>query len=139
MSKPKEIKGLDANILLRFLTNDVPEQAERCEKLLEEVQDGNVLVFLADITLADVVWTLEKYYKLPREDIRLAVTRIIGLKGLQFSSKSQVLVALDYYVEKNVDWTDSFMAAQLISRGIKEIYTYDKHFQRFETLKKIEP
>ena len=139
MIKSKEIKGLDANILLRFLTNDVPEQALRCEKLLDEIQEGNSLVFLADITLADVVWTLEKYYKLPREDIRLALTRIIELKGLQLSNKSLALTALTYYVEKNVDWTDAFMAAQLIAKGITEIYTYDKHFTRFETLTKIEP
>ncbi len=139
MKKLKEIKGLDANILLRFLTNDVPEQAERCEKLLEEIQDGNILVFLSDITLADVIWTLEKYYKLPREDIRLAMNRIIELKGLQLSNKSQALAALDIYVEKNIDWTDAFMAVQLISKGIQEIYTFDKHFKRIGTLKKIEP
>lgn len=137
--KSKEIKGLDANILLRFLTNDIPDQALRCEKLLDEIQEGNALVFLADITLADVVWTLEKYYQLPREDIRHALTRIIELKGLQFSNKSQALTALTYYVEKNVDWIDAFMAAQLIAKGIKEIYSYDKHFTRFESLTRIEP
>ena len=139
MKKSKEIRGIDANILLRFLTNDVPAQAQRCETLLIEVQKGNCLVFLADITLADVIWTLEKYYKLPREDIRLAMTRIIELKGLQLANKAQALTALDHYVEKNVDWTDSFMAAQLTARGIKEIYSFDKHFKRFETLTKIEP
>ena len=137
--KSKEIKGLDANILLRFLTNDIPDQALRCEKLLDEIQEGNALVFLADITLADVVWTLEKYYQLPREDIRHALTRIIELKGLQLSNKSQALTALNYYVEKNADWTDAFMAAQLIAKGIKEIYSYDKHFTRFEALTRIEP
>jgi len=139
MSELKEIKGLDANILLRFLTNDIPEQAQRCEKLLYEVQEGNLLVFLADITLADLVWTLEKYYKLPREDIRFAITRVTELKGLLFSNKSQALEALDYYVEKNIDWTDSFMAAQLMAKGIKEIYSFDKHFNRFEMLTRIEP
>lgn len=139
MSELGKIKGLDANILLRFLTNDLPEQAERCEKLLDKVQEGRELVFLAEITLADVVWTLEKYYKLPRKDIRLAMTRIIELKGLQFSNKSQALIALDTYVEKNVDWTDAFMAAQLIAKGIKEIYTFDKHFKKFAELTKIEP
>ena len=139
MTKSKEIKGLDANILLRFLTNDVPEQAQRCEKLLLEVQTGAVLVFLADITLADVIWTLEKHYKLPRKDIRFTMTRIIELKGLQCSNKSHALAALDYYVEKNIDWTDAFLAAQLIAKGIKELYTFDKHFNRFESLAKVEP
>ena len=139
MSKAKELKGLDANIILRFLTNDVPTQAERCEKLLEEVQKGAIAVFLADITLADVIWILEKYYKLPRNEIRMAMRRIIELKGLQCSNKSQALAALDYYVEKNIDWTDAFMATQLIAKGILELYSFDKHFDRLEGLTRIEP
>ena len=118
MNKRKDLKGLNANIILRFLTNDVPAQAERCEKLFEKVQAGAVAVFLADITLADVVWILEKYYKLPRTDIRLAMRRIIELKGLHCSNKAQALAAFDYYVEKNIDWTDAFMATQLIAKGI---------------------
>ena len=139
MSKAKELKGLDANIILRFLTNDVPTQAERCEKLLEEVQKGAIAVFLADITLADVIWILEKYYKLPRNEIRMAMRRIIELKGLQCSNKSQALAALDYYVEKNIDWTDAFMATQLIAKDILELYSFDKHFDRLEGLTRIEP
>ena len=139
MSKAKELKGLDANIILRFLTNDVPTQAERCEKLLEEVQKGAIAVFLADITLADVIWILEKYYKLPRNEIRMAMRRIIELKGLQCSNKSQALAALDYYVEKNIDWTDAFMATQLIAKDIWELYSFDKHFDRLEGLTRIEP
>ena len=94
MSKAKKLKGLDANIILRFLTNDIPAQAERCEKLFEKLQDGTVSVFLADITLADVIWVLEKYYKLPKDEIRPAMRRIIELKGLQFPNKSKTLAAL---------------------------------------------
>ena len=52
MNKHKDLKGLDAHIILRFLTNDVPVQAERCEKLFVKVQEATVSVFLADITLA---------------------------------------------------------------------------------------
>ena len=121
------------------MTNDVPTQAERCEKLLEEVQKGAIAVFLADITLADVIWILEKYYKLPRNEIRMAMRRIIELKGLQCSNKSQALAALDYYVEKNIDWTDAFMATQLIAKDILELYSFDKHFDRLEGLTRLEP
>ena len=32
--------------------------------------------------------------------------------------KAQALAAFDYYVEKNIDWTDAFMATQLIAKGI---------------------
>ena len=72
-------------------------------------------------------------------NIRLAMRRIIELKGLHCSNKAQALAALDYYVEKNIDWTDAFMASQLIAKGIHELYSFDKHFDRLDDLTKIEP
>ena len=72
-------------------------------------------------------------------NIRLAMRRIIELKGLHCSNKAQALAAFDYYVEKNTDWTDAFMAAQLIAKGIHELYSFDKHFDRLDDLARIEP
>ncbi|MGB9879182.1 MAG: type II toxin-antitoxin system VapC family toxin, partial [Anaerolineae bacterium] len=57
---------LDANILLRFLTNDVPELADRCTELLRRLEAGTEQAFLPDLVLADVVWTLEKFYQQPK-------------------------------------------------------------------------
>ena len=65
--------------------------------------------------------------------------RIIELKGLHCSNKAQALAAFDYYVEKNIDWTDAFMATQLIAKGIQELYSFDKHFDRLDDLTRIEP
>ena len=60
MKKPRV---LDANVILRFLTNDVPEQADRCIDLLKRVEAGTEEVWLPELVLADIVWTLEKFYR----------------------------------------------------------------------------
>lgn len=77
---------LDANILLRFLTNDVPEQADRCTELLRRLEAGAEQVFLPDL----------KFYKQPKAKIRELLLPILGLRGLRFSSKESARLALQH-------------------------------------------
>ncbi|KKM10576.1 nucleotide-binding protein [Clostridiales bacterium PH28_bin88] len=135
----KEPRVIDANILLRFLTNDVPEQADRCATLLKRVEEGTEQVFLPDLVLADVVWTLEKFYKQPKEKIRELLLPVLGLRGIRFSSKETARQALQFYSEKNVDWTDAFVAAQMPAKGLLQIYSYDRDFDKLTPVVRLEP
>lgn len=133
------MKTIDANVILRFLTNDLPDQADRAGDLLKKVEDKREKVYLPDIILADVIWILEGYYKQPREQIRDWIIAILGLPGLEFSSKTIAFNALDIYVENRIDWTDAFAASQMIAQGITEIVSFDKHFDRIKGITRIEP
>lgn len=130
---------IDANIILRYLTNDVQDQAKRAGELLARVEAGSEEVLLPDIILADIIWVLEGYYKQSRERIREWIATILSMRGLEFSDKNVALDALDIYVDTGIDWSDAFVASQMISRGIMEIYSFDKHFDRIDAIKKVEP
>lgn len=130
---------IDANIILRYLTNDVQDQAERAGELLTKVEAGSEEVFLPDIILADIIWVLEGYYKQSREQIREWITTILSMQGLRFSDKNVALDALDIYVDLGIDWSDAFVTGQMINHGIMEIYSFDRHFDRIGAIKKIEP
>lgn len=133
------MKTIDANVILRFLTNDLPDQANRAGSLLKRVEDKLEKVYLLDIILADVIWILGGYYKQPREQIRDWIIAILSLPGLEFSSKKIAFDALDIYVENRIDWTDAFAASQMIAQGITEIVSFDKHFDRIKGITRIEP
>ena len=130
---------IDANIILRYLTNDVQDQAERAGELLAKVEAGSEEVLLPDIILADIIWVLEGYYKQSREQIREWITTILSMQGLRFSDKNVALDALDIYVDLGIDWSDAFVTGQMINHGIMEIYSFDRHFDRIGAIKKIEP
>ncbi|MDT3698243.1 MAG: PIN domain-containing protein [Thermincola sp.] len=132
------MRTIDANIILRYLTNDVPDQAMRAEKLLKRIDEGTENVFLPDIILADIIWILEGYYKQTKENIREWITAILSLQGLAFSDKDMALEALDIYVDKKTDWSDAFTASQMLQREITEIYSFDKHFDRIDGIARIE-
>lgn len=133
------MRTIDANVILRYLTNDVPDQAKQAEELLKRVEAGTEDVFLPDIILADIIWILDGYYKQPREDIREWITAVLSLQGLAFSDKDMALNALDIYVDNKIDWSDAFTASQMLKQGITEIYSFDKHFNRIDGIGKIEP
>ncbi|MCL6446552.1 MAG: PIN domain-containing protein [Armatimonadetes bacterium] len=135
----KEMRVIDANILLRFLLNDLPEQANRCAMLLKRVEAGREEVLLPDLVLADVVWTLEKFYKQPKVKIRDLLMPILNLRGLRFSSKEAGRQAFHFYTEKNLDWTDAFIAAQMLAKGRTQIYSYDHDFQKVPGISRLEP
>ena len=135
----KKQRLIDANIILRFLTNDDPEKATACESLLSRVESGQEQVYLPDLIIADIIWTLEKYYRVEKRKIREMMIRILAPESLYCSSKSQVLSALAIYTSKKIDWTDAFVAAQMIASDLKEIYSYDQDFDRLQDITRITP
>ena len=135
----KEIPIIDANIILRFLTNDIPKQADRCTGLLKRIESGLEEVWLPDLVLADLVWTLEKFYKQPKQRIQELLIAILELKGLRHNNKKISKLAFQLYVEKNIDWTDAFVAAQMITQKKCEIYSYDSDFDKVDGINRLEP
>jgi len=55
------------------------------------------------------------------------------------ASKGRLLSALEMYAKKNIDWTDAFIAAQMIESGYAEIYSFDHDFENLSGVVKIEP
>ena len=78
-SKPALV---DANIFLRYLTGDVPEQASNARNLLERAERGEESLVTTVLTVAEIVWVLESVYELDRSSIRAKVVAILGLPGL---------------------------------------------------------
>ena len=64
---------------------------------------------------------------------------IVSLRGLHCAKKDVVFLALRLYARHNVDWTDAFVAAQLLSQNESSIYSYDRDFDRIPGIVRREP
>lgn len=130
-----ERRFIDTNLFLRYLTNDVPEQAEAVEELLDSAAAGKLILVTNCLVMAEIVWTLESFYQLERQAIREKVVAIMNTPGIEVLDGDLVSQALEGYVEKNVDFIDAYNMAWMLSLGIIETYTFDrKHFNRFEQI-----
>lgn len=133
------MRFVDTNVFLRFLVNDDPRQADACEALFRKSVAGREAIYTTELVIAEIVWVLESYYGLPKAEIRGKVEKILNTRNLECPAKETIIEALSVYEEKNVDYIDAYNACHLKHRGILEVYSFDRHYDRIDWLKRLEP
>ena len=133
------MRFIDTNIFIRFLTNDFPQKADACEKLFRKAMENKESLFTTELVITEIISVLESYYELPKEDVQEKVEKILNTPNLDCPNRDLILAALALYGEKNVDFTDAYNAIILRHRGIDEVYSYDKHYDRFDWITGLEP
>ena len=91
------------------------------------------------MVIAEIVWVLESYYELLRREVRAKVEKILHTPNLACDNKDTIIHALILYDEKRIDYIDAYNACILSTKGISELYSHDKHYDRLNWLKRIEP
>jgi len=130
----------DTNLFLRYLTNDVPEQAEAFEQILRQAAAGDITMVTNSLVIAEIIWTLESYYHLSPLEIQDKILAILNTPGLEVVDGDLVIQAVLWYTEKSVDFIDAFNAAWMIEQKVRTIFTFDrKHFSRFEGIEVAVP
>jgi predicted nucleic acid-binding protein len=131
---------LDANIFIRYLTNDDPAKADRVEKLLESAAAGKERLLTTEMVVAEVVWVLESYYKLGNLAIGPMVKAILATPGLEVINGTLVEKAVERYMAQNIDFIDGYIVAVMEQNKVNEIFSYDKkHLTRIKTILHKEP
>ena len=126
------LKYLDTNILLRYLVDD--PQADSIEKMLKEEKE----LILLDLVVGEVVWTLQTFYKLKKAKIAELVTNLVSLKSIKCNARV-VLAALETYRNKNISYTDAYIAASMKAKRASLIYSFDRDFDKIPHIRRIEP
>jgi uncharacterized protein len=130
---------IDTNILLRYLTKDDPVQYPRCRNLFKKAQNGEMLLVTSTLVIAELIWTLASYYRVSKEQIIEKASIIIGSAAIQIPDKEIIAEALVIYARKHVDYIDAYNAVLLRHLNLKEIYSYDRDFDKIEGIDRLEP
>lgn len=137
------MRFLDANVILRYLTRDDETKAQACYQLFQRVKRGQEEVFTCEAIIAEVVYVLSSSrapYKLGHEEIRARLLPILSLRSLKFPQKRVYLRALDIYASAPfLDFEDALAVAHMERRGVTEILSYDRDFDRVGDMQRVEP
>jgi predicted nucleic acid-binding protein len=134
-----ETKFVDTNIFLRYLTKDDPSRYEKCKEIFRKAMKGEIAITTSGMVIAELVWTLVSYYKVPKAEVAEKVTVIVGTKNLSIPDKHIVADALVLYARKNIDFIDAYNAIFMRYHGLREIYSYDEDFELIEDIQRQEP
>lgn len=130
---------LDTNIILRYLTWDEPKKARKCEELFKRSTEGKEILYTTTLVIVEVIWILEKAYKLSKGEIVTHIQMILNTPNINFNEKDILLSAIGLYEIKNIDFIDAYNAISMEAEGIDSIYSYDTHFDLIPPLKRLEP
>lgn len=104
--------------------------------LFRQAIQGKIQLITSLLVIAEIVWTLESFYHLTKTDIASKVEIILNTPNLLCPEAEIIVMALDLYVQGNMDFIDAFHAYDLQAQGLLQIATYDrKHFNRVPWLK----
>jgi predicted nucleic acid-binding protein len=130
---------IDTNILLRYFTRDDEQKAQRALNLLMKVERGEEKVITSSLVIFETIFTLQRFYKVPRPRIKELILPIISLRGLQLPGKNVYYHAFDLYVTKNISFADAYNAAYMLSEKVPNVYSWDTDFDKIEGIVRLEP
>ena len=130
---------IDANVILRYLIKDPPEIAEAALKTFMDAKNGKVFLLVANLTVAEVVWVLESFYKYSKNQIAETLTEFLMCDGLEVETLDFLIEALVVYQEKNLDFADAFLAVCALQKGTPTIYSFDVHLNRVDGITVLKP
>ncbi len=117
--------GLDANVLLRALLNDDPEQSALARELLTSL-DGERRGYLGISAVLEIFWVLRSRYRVPRETIHETMRELLTIRYLDVESSEAVAQALSMYQKRHAELEDALLGERNAEAGCDFTYTFDR-------------
>lgn len=118
---------VDTSVLVRYLTNDVPELAGIAERIVDQ---GNLLV--NSVILLECCYVLTKLYSYRKEQVADAVVRFLLRENVHMVDIPKELASAALLPPRDttrVSFGDALIVASMRAVGVEDIYSFDRGFK----------
>lgn len=130
MRLPTKVYLIDTNVILRYLLADHEKFSPKAKAFMVKVSQEKTRAEIPAVVIAECVYVMEKFYKIPRLEIADTLGRILNFSGIANPDKSEILEALIKYEASNADIVDCLLAAS--SAPDRVVVSFDKDFARLK-------
>ncbi|MBI5619846.1 PIN domain-containing protein [Candidatus Gottesmanbacteria bacterium] len=120
---------IDANALLRYLLEDIPEQTKRTQGLLTEAKKGTVSIEVPLLVVAEVYFVLYSFYKLPIDEICKQLEAFCKLAYIDIEHRLLVQQIFSSKAIKRIGFLDTYLLLRSIHEE-RRLFTFDKKLAR---------
>lgn len=120
------MKGLDTNVLLRYLTLDDRKQAALAIREVEAAAAAGERMLIQPVVLCELVWVLESAYGFARPNILSVLERILRTAQFEIAQKDILWAALEDYRRGKADFSDHYLGRMNERHGASVTLTFDK-------------
>jgi predicted nucleic acid-binding protein len=128
---------IDTNIIVRHLTGDPPDMADRATRFLAAAEVDELR--LADLVLAEVVYVLESFYKVPRSQVAESARAIVAFPAIRVDDPALLLRTIEVYETHRLDFADAYLIAAAERSGVGVVASFDKGIDRVGTIQRLVP
>ena len=118
--------GLDTNVLVRYLTQDDPDQAVRATRVVEQELTEETPGFIGLVVLVETAWVLQRLYRASAEEIRETVTDLLGSRDIVVENRDVVTRALALSRQNSCGFADAIIAASAFNAGCDKVFSFDR-------------
>lgn len=118
----KNMRLIDANVILRFVLNDNPEMTNQATEII------TVGAYTKPEVIAEVIYVLKNVYAMPKRKIRTIVHNISTIVLIE--NADCILYALDIYASVSLDFVDCLLIAYH-QINHENIFSFDKKLNKY--------
>lgn len=117
--------GLDTNVLVRYLTQDDPQQSIRARELIRSLTEDSP-GYISVVTMVEVFWVLRRVYKMDVGTCRELLGRLVNSREIRIGQESAVRSALDATSADGAEFADALIAGLGKIDGCSSTVTFDR-------------
>jgi len=122
--------GLDANVLVRHITQDDPVQSLRANALIENRLTEDEPGFISVVALAETAWVLDRAYRYSDVEIAAVVERVLQTRTFIVENEIEVFFAMTALKQGRATFTDALIRALGARAGCSVTLTFDRKAAR---------
>ena len=119
------MKGIDTNILVRYLVQDDAEQAAKAANFLTRECSSGAPGLINRIVMCELVWVLESAYDYPREKVALALETILRTAQFKIEDHQEAWISWREY-RTGADFADVFISTVNRRLGCEHTATFNR-------------
>jgi predicted nucleic-acid-binding protein len=120
------MRGLDTNLLVRFIVRDDRQQAEAASSYIRKIAAEGGVCFISLIVFCELVWVLESAYGYSKREIAGALEKMLAIRQFEIEEKDIVRQALNDYRGGRGDIADYLIGRVNHSHGCDLTATFDR-------------
>ncbi|MBC7972178.1 MAG: type II toxin-antitoxin system VapC family toxin [Verrucomicrobia bacterium] len=126
------MKGIDTNILVRYLVRDDLKQFEKAEQILSQRPESQEVCLVNHVVLCETFWVLKSIYSYERYRLVETLEFLLNSQPFEFESRTIVERALEDFQRSKADFSDCLLNQINKIIGCTETYTFDRATERLD-------
>ena len=119
------MKGLDTNVLVRYLTQDHVGQARAVDALVAEALSDGERLHVDDVVLCELVWVLRGAYRTGKPAIVSVLEKISSTAIFSFTDREVLRQSVADYRNGSGDFADYLIGRRNRRAGCETTVTFD--------------